>query len=80
MILFPLSVNSVSAHPHSGQILVDGHTHEAQTEIIPLNGLIGLEKSTVFFHTSDQNSLPWAFVEGNIANHVEGISSNYSNF
>ena len=72
MILFSSSVNSVSAHPHSGQILIDGHTHEAQTETIPLNGLIGLEKSTVFFHTSDQSSLPWAFVEGNVVNPVEG--------
>ena len=41
MILFPLSVNSVSAHPHSGQILIDGHTHEAQTEIMRPQGLRG---------------------------------------
>ena len=72
MILLSFSVNSAFAHPHPGQIMIDGHIHEAQTETIPLNGLIGLEKSTVFFHAPEENSLPWAFVEGNIANHVEG--------
>ncbi len=60
------------AHPHPGQIMVNGHTHEPQTEIISLNGMIALEKSTIFFHSPEENSLPWAFVEGNIANHVEG--------
>jgi hypothetical protein len=72
MILLSFSVDSAFAHPHPGQIMINSHTHEAQTEIIPLDGLIGLEKSTIFFHTPEENSLPWAFVEGNIANHVEG--------
>ena len=67
-----LTTNSVYAHPHSGQILIDGHTHESQTEIVSLNGIIGLEKSTIFFHTPEDNSLPWAFVEGKIASHVDG--------
>jgi len=71
-IIFSLSLDSAYAHPHPGQITIDEHTHEPQTEITPLNGLIGLEKSTVFFHTPDENSLPWAFVEGTIVNHVEG--------
>ena len=71
-IILSLSVDPVFAHPHSGQITIDGHTHETQTEIIPLNGLIGLEKSTVYFHTPEENSLPWGFVEGKIENHVEG--------
>ncbi|NQV39754.1 MAG: hypothetical protein HQ505_04345 [Nitrosopumilus sp.] len=70
--LLTFSVDSAFAHPHSGQILVNGHTHEPQTEIISLNGMIALEKSTIFFHSSEENSLPWAFVEGNIVNHVEG--------
>ena len=72
IILLPFSVDSVFAHPHSGQITIDGHTHEPQTEIIPLGGAIALEKSTVFFHIDEENSLPWAYVEGNIPNHVEG--------
>jgi len=65
-------MDSVYAHPHSGQLMIDSHTHEPQTEIIPLDGLIGLETSTVFFHTPRSNTLSWAFVEGNISNHVEG--------
>jgi len=70
--LLAFSVDSAFAHPHSGQIMINGHTHESQTEIIPLGGNIALEKSSLFFHSPDENSLPWAFVEGNIANHVEG--------
>ena len=71
-ILLSFSMDSVYAHPHSGQLMISSHTHEPQTEIIPLDGLIGLETSTVFFHTPQSNTLPWAFVEGNISNHVEG--------
>ena len=72
--LFSFSVDSAFAHPHSGQIMINGHTHEAQTEIIPLNGMMGLEKSTILFHASEDNTLPWGFVEGKIANHVEGYT------
>jgi hypothetical protein len=67
-----LTVDSAFAHPHSGQVLINGHTHQSETEIIPLSGNIALEKSTIFFHSPSENSLPWAFVEGKIANHVEG--------
>ena len=70
--LLTFSIDSAFAHPHSGQVLINGHTHEPQTEIIPLTGMMALEKSTIFFHSPEENSLPWAFVEGNIANHVEG--------
>jgi hypothetical protein len=71
-LVLSFSVESAFAHPHSGQVLIDGHTHESQTEVIPLGGNIALEKSTIFFHSPEDNSLPWAFVEGKIANHVEG--------
>lgn len=71
-LLLTFSIDTAFAHPHSGQVLINGHTHEPQTEITPLTGMIGLEKSTIFFHSSEDNTLPWAFVEGNIANHVEG--------
>ncbi|MFB5639080.1 MAG: hypothetical protein ACE5RA_02455 [Nitrosopumilus sp.] len=70
--LLSFSIDSAFAHPHSGQVMINGHTHESQTEIISLGGMIALEKSTVFFHSPEENSLPWAFVEGKIANHVEG--------
>ena len=43
------------------------------TEIIPLNGEIGIEKTILSLHASPDNKLPWGFVEGKIANHV----SNY---
>ncbi len=70
--LLTFSIDSAFAHPHSGQVLINNHTHESQIETIPLTGMIALEKSTIFFHSPEDNSLPWAFVEGNIANHVEG--------
>ncbi len=44
------SSSFVFAHPHPDQILIDGHTHQPQTEYIPLNGIIGLEKTSVMFH------------------------------
>ena len=40
------------------------------TEIIPLNGEIGIEKTILSIHASPDNVLPWGFVEGKIANHV----------
>ena len=67
-----MSVDSAFAHPHSGQIMVNGHTHEVQTEITSLNGMMALEKSTILFHAPEDNTLPWGFVEGKIANHVDG--------
>jgi len=70
--LLTFSIDSAFAHPHSGEILINGHTHEPQTETTPLTGMMALEKSTIFFHSPEENSLPWAFVEGNIANHVQG--------
>ena len=66
------SSSFVFAHPHSGQILINEHTHQPQTEYFPINGIIGVEKTSLIFHTPEENSLPWAFVEGKIANHVSG--------
>jgi hypothetical protein len=34
--------------------------------------MIGIEKTTVMFHTPEENSLPWGFVEGKIASPVAG--------
>ncbi len=72
IFLLSFSIDSSFAHPHSGQVLINGHTHMPQTEITPLIGMTGLEKSTIFFHSSEDNTLPWAYVEGKITNHVEG--------
>jgi hypothetical protein len=45
---------------------------QTETSITPLGESIGLEKTTVPFHAPTQNKLPWGFVEGKIANPVEG--------
>jgi hypothetical protein len=44
----------------------------AETTIMPLNSEIGLEKTITQFHAPSNNRLPWGFVEGKIANPVEG--------
>ncbi|MEM2785638.1 MAG: hypothetical protein QW652_03130 [Candidatus Nitrosotenuis sp.] len=44
----------------------------AETTIIPLDASTGLEKTIVPFSAPKNNKLPWGFVEGKIANHVEG--------
>ena len=46
---------------------------ESNTELIPLNNEIAIEKTVLSLHASPENTLPWGFVEGKIANHV----SNY---
>ncbi len=40
------------------------------TQIIPIDGTIGIEKTVVTLHASSDNTLPWGFVEGKITNHV----------
>ena len=71
-ILLSFSADFAFAHPHSGQIMVDTHSHERQTETVSLGGMIALEKSTILFHAPENNLLPWAFVEGKVINPVEG--------
>ncbi|MGH1521028.1 MAG: hypothetical protein ACRBB2_01460 [Nitrosopumilus sp.] len=71
-VLFSFSTNLALAHPHIGTILVENHSHKPQTEIIPINGLIGLEKSIISFHSPNDNTLPWGFVEGTVENPVDG--------
>ena len=43
---------------------------ESNTELIPLNNEIAIEKTVLSMYASPDNSLPWGFVEGKIANHV----------
>ncbi|HSA97775.1 MAG TPA: hypothetical protein VLF17_01705 [Candidatus Nitrosotenuis sp.] len=47
-------------------------TADTQTTVTPINSSIGIEKTVMPFHAPKENKLPWAFVEGKIANHVEG--------
>ena len=44
----------------------------AETTITPINSSVGIEKTTVPFSAAKNNKLPWGFVEGKIANPVEG--------
>jgi len=66
------SLSSVSAHPHHGQIQIDSHSHQPHTQYFPIDGIIGIEKTTLLFHAPEENSLPWGFVEGKIENPVAG--------
>lgn len=42
----------------------------SDSQIIPLDGNIGIEKTVLTLSVSDNNDSPWAFVEGKIANPV----------
>ena len=70
-VLISFSIPSALAHPHSGFLLTNHHNHQENTEIIPLDAMIGIEKSTILFHAPENNRLPWGFVEGKIANPVQ---------
>lgn len=70
--LMSTPVMFADGHPHQGIIIINEHDHDPQTEITPLNGLIGIEKTQILFHASNDNTLPWGFVEGKIANNVQG--------
>jgi len=72
VIVISSSSSFVFAHPHAGQILINNHIHQPQTEYFPINGIIGIEKTSLFFHSPEENSLPWGFVEGKIDNPVAG--------
>ena len=43
---------------------------KSDTQTIPIDGTIGIEKTVVILHASSDNALPWGFVEGKISNHV----------
>ena len=42
----------------------------SQTELVPLNDSIGLEKTILVMNVPENNHLPWGYVEGKIANPV----------
>ncbi len=43
---------------------------KSDTQIIPIDGTIGIEKTILSWYASHDNTLPWGFVEGKITNHV----------
>ena len=42
----------------------------SKTELIPIDGEIGIEKTTLPLSIPENNKRPWAYVEGKITNHV----------
>ncbi len=42
----------------------------SETSVIPLDGTTAIEKTTIQMNIPQGNTLPWAFVEGKVANHV----------
>ena len=68
--LLAVPIPLVDGHPHPDTASIDTHTHEPQTEIIPLDGTIGIEKTILLMNAPIDNTLPWGFVEGKIANNV----------
>ena len=68
--LTSISIPFVEANAHTETIQTESHPNEPITEIIPLGEGIGIEKTTLVFHAASDNTLPWGFVEGKIANHV----------
>lgn len=68
--IMSISIPVADAHPHTGIIQTENHSHKPITEIIPLGNGIGIEKTTLILHAPADNILPWGFVEGKIANHV----------
>jgi hypothetical protein len=53
-------------------VMATVNTAFAETSVTPINSSIGIEKTTVPFSAPKSNKLPWGFVEGKIANPVEG--------
>src|SRR5690242_19788363 len=47
-------------------------TADTQTTVTPIDSSTGLEKTVVPFHAPKENKLPWGFVEGKVANPVDG--------
>lgn len=44
----------------------------AETSLTPINSSVGIEKTITPFSVPKNNKLPWGFVEGKVANPVEG--------
>ncbi len=72
LVVLPSSMDAAFAHPHFDQVMINDHTHNPQTQNIPLNDMMKLQTATIPFHSPQENKLPWAFVEGNVPNHVKG--------
>ena len=72
MIILPSSIIVILAMSVVPSTITFAEQNTGTTEIIPLGGSIGLEKTTISMSIPEGNSLPWGYVEGKIANHVAG--------
>jgi len=45
---------------------------QTHSELIPIDGALGLEKTILTMNIPTDNTLPWGYVEGTIANHASG--------
>jgi len=72
VVLSLTSVSVVYANPHLGEIQAINLSQGDNTQVFPINNVIALEKSTISLYASPDNSLPWGFVEGKVANPVNG--------
>ena len=68
--IMSISIPFVEAESYSEITQIENNSYQPISEIIPLNGEIGIEKTVILFHAPQENTLPWGFVEGKIANHV----------
>jgi hypothetical protein len=68
--IISISIPLVEANSYTQAIQTENQISEPITEIIPLDGEIGIEKTTLGFHAASDNILPWGFVEGKIVNYV----------
>ncbi len=64
-----LGLAGMSMVSFTGMVHAD---QESTTEIIPLNGETALAKTTMSLYVPEDNSLPWAFVEGTVENAADG--------
>ena len=70
-LLISVSSGQALAQPHD-ETIPDDHTDGPASHISPINGMIGLKETTISFHAPADNTLPWGYVEGNVASPVAG--------
>lgn len=65
ILISAIAITSLISFPNS-----IAEEQNSTTEIIPIDGIIGVEKTIVNLNAPSNNILPWGFVEGKIGNFV----------
>jgi len=73
-IMLMLGLSLVPVLVYAETVEIDSHTQVPSTTIIPLNDKIAIEKTILFFHSPEEPSHYWGYVEGTIANYVPGFA------